>query len=147
ELWRRGAAAAFTRPAFLVQDDSGWREIGWAEADERVSALANGFLAAGIRKGDKVALLCRTRVEWTLADYALATIGAVLIPIYPTSSPAEIEYILRDSEAKVLISEDAEQLAKTSGFEADLPALERVLGVDLPGSGGTLAEIEAAGGR
>jgi long-chain acyl-CoA synthetase len=115
ELWRRGASAGFTRPAFLVRDESGWRPVGWDEASERVSALANGFLSAGIRKGDKVALLCRTRVEWTLADYALATIGAVLIPVYPTSSPAEIEYILRDSEAKVLISEDEEQLAKTRG--------------------------------
>ncbi|HEX7626795.1 MAG TPA: long-chain fatty acid--CoA ligase [Gaiellaceae bacterium] len=146
ELWRRGAAQGFERPAFLVQDGSrSWRPVGWDEAAGRVSALANGFLAAGLRKGDKVAILCRTRVEWTLADYALATIGAVVIPVYPTSSAAEIEYILRDSEAKVLISEDAEQLAKTSGFEADLPALERVLGVDEPGSGGTLADVEAAG--
>ena len=145
ELWRRGASAGFTRPAFLVRDESGWRPVGWDEAAERVSALANGFLSAGIRKGDKVALLCRTRVEWTLADYALATIGAVLIPVYPTSSPAEIEYILRDSEAKVLISEDEEQLVKTRGVEADLPALELVLGIDIPGSGGTLGEIEAAG--
>jgi long-chain acyl-CoA synthetase len=145
ELWRRGASAGFTRPAFLVRDESGWRPVGWDEAAERVSALANGFLSAGIRKGDKVALLCRTRVEWTLSDYALATIGAVLIPVYPTSSPAEIEYILRDSEAKVLISEDEEQLAKTRGVEAALPALELVLGIDVPGSGGTLGEIEAAG--
>ena len=145
ELWRRGASAGFTRPAFLVRDESGWRPVGWDEAAERVSALANGFLSAGIRKGDKVALLCRTRVEWTLADYALATIGAVLIPVYPTSSPAEIEYILRDSEAKVLIAEDEEQLVKTRGVEADLPALELVLGIDIPGSGGTLGEIEAAG--
>ncbi len=145
ELWRRGVTRGFERPAFLVQDESGWRPVGWDEAAGRVSALANGFLAAGLRKGDKVAILCRTRVEWTLADYALATIGAVVIPVYPTSSAAEIEYILRDSEAKVLISEDAEQLAKTSGFEADLPALERVLGVDEPGSGGTLADVEAAG--
>jgi long-chain acyl-CoA synthetase len=146
ELWQRGVTAGHARPAFLVQDENGWRPVSWAEASERVSALANGFLAAGIQKGDKIAILCRTRLEWTLADYALATIGAVVIPVYPTSSPEEIEYILRDSDTKVLISEDAEQLAKTAGYEADLPALEKVIGIDAAGSAGTLAEIEAAGG-
>jgi long-chain acyl-CoA synthetase len=145
ELWQRGVTAGRARPAFLVQEDNGWRPVSWAEAAERVSALANGFLAAGIQKGDKVAILCRTRLEWTLTDYALATIGAVVIPVYPTSSPEEIEYILRDSDTKVLISEDAEQLAKTAGYEADLPALEKVIGIDTAGSAGTLAEIEAAG--
>jgi len=144
-LWRHGADAGYARPAFLVESDGAWHPITWSEADARVSALANGFLAVGVRKGDKVAILCRTRLEWTLCDYALATIGAVLIPVYPTSSAAEIEYILRDSEAKILISEDAEQLAKTSPYEAELPALERVLGIDMPGSGGTLADVEAAG--
>ncbi|HZQ82944.1 MAG TPA: long-chain fatty acid--CoA ligase [Gaiellaceae bacterium] len=145
ELWRRGVEAGFERPAFLVREEAGWRPVGWDEAATRVSALANGFLAAGLRKGDKVALLCRTRIEWTLADFALATIGAVVIPVYPTSSPDEIEYILRDSDAKVLISEDEEQLAKTRDLEGALPALERVLGVDVAASGGTLADIEAAG--
>ena len=145
ELWQRGATAGSARPAFLVEDGGGWRPVGWDEASARVSALANGFLSSGIAKGDKVAILCRTRLEWTLTDYALATIGAVVIPVYPTSSPAEIEYILRDSDTKVLISEDAEQLAKTSSYEGDLPALERVIGIDVPGSGGTLADIEAAG--
>jgi long-chain acyl-CoA synthetase len=145
ELWQEAVDAGRSRAAFLVREDGGWREVSWAEAAARVSALANGFLAAGVRKGDKVAILCRTRLEWTLVDYALATIGAIVIPIYPTSSPAEIEYILRDSETKMLISEDAEQLEKTSAYEAGLPALERVIGIDEAGSGGTLADIETAG--
>jgi long-chain acyl-CoA synthetase len=145
ELWQQAVEASRSRAAFLVREEDAWREVSWAEAAGRVSALANGFLAGGVRKGDKVAILCRTRLEWTLVDYALATIGAIVIPVYPTSSPAEIEYILRDSETKVLISEDAEQLEKTHGYEAALPALERVIGIDEAGSGGTLADIEAAG--
>ena len=144
-LWQQAVDAGRSRAAFLVREDDGWREVSWAEAAGRVSALANGFLVAGVRKGDKVAILCRTRVEWTLVDYALATIGGVVIPIYPTSSPAEIEYILRDSETKVLISEDAEQLEKTNAYQGDLPALERVIGIDEAGSGGTLADVETAG--
>ena len=112
ELWQQGAGAGRTRAAFLVRDAEGWREVGWEEAARRVTALANGFLAFDVQKGDKVAILCRTRVEWTLADYALATIGAVVIPIYPTSSAAEIEFILADSESEMLIAEDTEQLRR-----------------------------------
>ena len=145
ELWRQGVDAGRSRAAFLVREADGWREVGWDEAAGRVTALANGFLALDVEKGDKVAILCRTRVEWTLADYALATIGAVVIPIYPTSSAAEIEFILGDSEAEMLIAEDAEQLAKMDEFETELPALERVIGIDVAGPDGTLADVEAAG--
>ena len=145
ELWQRAAAAGRTRPAFLVEKDGAWLPVGWDEATERVAALANGFLSLGVEKGDKVAILCRTRLEWSLADYALATIGAVVIPIYPTSSPAEIAYILRDSETKLLLSEDEEQLAKTRALEHELPSLERVIGIDVPGGGGTLDDVAAAG--
>ena len=144
-LWQRAADAGRTRPAFLVDRDGAWSPVGWEEAAERVTALANGFLSLGVEKGDKVALLCRTRLEWSLTDYALATIGAILIPIYPTSSPPEIAYILRDSETKLLLSEDEEQLAKTRDLEGDLPSLERVIGIDAPGGDGTLEEVADAG--
>ena len=144
-LWQRAADAGRTRPAFIVEQDGTWSPVGWAEAAERVTALANGFLSLGIEKGDKVAILCRTRLEWTLADYALSTIGAVVIPVYPTSSPSEIAYILRDSETKLLLSEDEEQLAKTRDLERELPSLERVIGIDAPGGGGTLEDVAEAG--
>jgi len=145
ELWQRGSEAGQTRPPFLVQSDGSWSPVGWAEAADRVAALANGFLSLGVEKGDKVAILCRTRLEWTLADYALATIGAVVIPVYPTSSPSEIAYILRDSETKVLLSEDEEQLAKTRDLEHGLPSLERVIGIDVAGGDGTLDDVAEAG--
>ena len=61
ELWRQGAGAGRSRAAFLVSEADGWREVGWDEADGRVTALANGFLALDVQKGDKVAILCRTR--------------------------------------------------------------------------------------
>ena len=144
-LWQRAVDEGRTRPAFLVERDGDWVPVGWEEAAERVSALANGFLSLGVEKGEKVAILCRTRLEWSLADYALSTIGAVVIPVYPTSSPSEIAYILRDSETKVLLSEDEEQLAKTRDLEGDLPALERVIGIDAPGGDGTLEDVADAG--
>ena len=66
ELWQRAAGAGRTRPAFLVEKDGAWSPVGWDEAAERVAALANGFLSLGVEKGDKVAILCRTRLEWSL---------------------------------------------------------------------------------
>lgn len=145
ELWQRATSGGRTRPGFLVEKDGSWSPVSWDEAAERVDALANGFLSLGVEKGDKVAILCRTRLEWSLADYALATIGAVVIPVYPTSSPSEIDYILRDSETKILLSEDEDQLAKTRSLEDGLPALERVIGIDAPGSAGTLDDVASAG--
>jgi long-chain acyl-CoA synthetase len=142
-LWQRAVDARHDTPAFLVEDGGEWRPIGWEEAAGRVSALANGFLSLGVAKGDRVAILSRTRVEWTLADYALATIGAAVIPVYPTSSPSEVAFVLGDSATKVLVAENEEQLVKVRGQE--LPALERVVGIDEAGPGGTLADVEAAG--
>jgi long-chain acyl-CoA synthetase len=143
ELWRSAVESRRPYPAFLVQEEGEWREVSWDAAAERVSALANGFLSLGVTKGDRVALVCRTRLEWTLTDYALATIGAVLIPVYPTSSDSEVAFVLGDSAAKVVVAENDEQLAKLHGQE--LPALERVVGVDDAGPDGTLADVEAAG--
>src|SRR5262245_61581605 len=71
-LWRSAVESERQFPAFLVQADGGWAEVSWTEAAERVTALANGFLSLGVVKGDRVAILCRTRLEWTLTDYALA---------------------------------------------------------------------------
>jgi long-chain acyl-CoA synthetase len=145
DLWRRGADAGHPRPAFLTERDGAWVPVSWAEADARVTALANGFLALGIEKGDRVAILCRTRLEWTLSDYALATIGAVVIPVYPTSSQAEVAYILRDSEAKLLIAEDDEQLEKMRPVERELPALTKIVGIDSAAAGATLDDVAEAG--
>jgi long-chain acyl-CoA synthetase len=142
-LWRRAVEARAPQPPFLEKRGDAWHPIGWDEAADRVDALANGFLSLGVTKGDRVAILARTRLEWSLSDYALSTIGAVVIPIYPTSSPSEVAYVLSDSATKVLLCEDAEQLAKLDGL--DLPALERVIGIDVKAPGGTLADVVEAG--
>src|SRR5215207_1596987 len=143
QLWQRAVDEGRTPPAFLVERDGAWIPVSWDEAGERVNALANGFLSLGVEKGDKVAILCRTRLEFSLADYALSTIGAVVIPVYPTSSPSEIAFVLGDSATKLLVAEDEEQLAKVRGQE--LPGLELVVGMDAAGADGTLADVEAAG--
>ena len=82
-----------------------WREVAAAQFRDEVTALAKGLIAAGIGPGDRVALLSRTRYEWTLADYAIWAAGAVSVPIYETSSAEQVEWILSDSGARALIAE------------------------------------------
>src|SRR5919202_6793391 len=97
-LWQHANSDARDVPAYLVQTDDDWVDVSWAEAGERVDELAHGLLDLGIRKGDRVAILGSTRIEWALLDFALCSIGAVVVPIYPTSSANESAYILGDAE-------------------------------------------------
>jgi long-chain acyl-CoA synthetase len=126
-LWRDAVAAGRDYPVYLVQSDSGWREIGWAEAAERVDDCANGLLALGIRKGDTVAIIAQTTLDWTLFDLALAQIGAIGVPIYANSSARDAAYILGHSESVAVLCEDAEQLAKVNEHRDELPRLEHAL--------------------
>jgi long-chain acyl-CoA synthetase len=128
QLWRNAVAAGRTGPAYLAEsEDGGWDEISWADADERVRAYANGFLARGVRKGDNVALLARNSLDWALVDFALAQIGAVGIPVYASSSARDVGYLLSHSEAVAIVCEDAIQLAKVEEVSAELPSLQHVL--------------------
>jgi long-chain acyl-CoA synthetase len=115
-LWRDAAVAGHPDPAYLQQVDGEWREVGRAEAARQVDELANGLLALGVQKGDSFALLARTTLEWSLFDFALALVGAVGAPIYSSSSPADVRYVLDHSEAVGVLVEDDEQRAKVEGF-------------------------------
>jgi long-chain acyl-CoA synthetase len=127
QLWRDAIAAHRPGPAYLVEGDDGWSEVSWDDADERVRAYANGFLARGVRKGDNVALLARNSLEWALVDFALAQIGAVGVPVYASSSPRDVGYLLAHSEAVAIACEDATQLAKVEAIADELAALQHVL--------------------
>ena len=140
-LWQAATAAERAHPAYLVREEAGWREVSWREASGAVDELAAGFLALGIEKGDRVAILSRTRVEWTLCDYALASIGAVSVPIYPTSSAIECAYILGNAGARVVVCEDAEQYAKVAPVRAELEALDHIVAIE--GSPGSAVSLDA----
>jgi long-chain acyl-CoA synthetase len=127
QLWQAAVGAERAGPAYLAESEDGWREVSWAEADERVRAYANGFLARGVRKGDNVALLARNSLDWALVDFALAQIGAVGIPVYASSSPRDVGYLLSHSEAIGIVCEDAAQLAKVEEVASEVPSLQHVL--------------------
>jgi long-chain acyl-CoA synthetase len=96
-----------------------------------VVALAKGFVASGIMPGDRVGLMCKTRYEWTLIDFAMWFAGASLVPIYETSAPAQLEWILGDSEAVALITETADHFARFDEVRAELPFIHTVWNIDL----------------
>ena len=121
--------------------DGQWQDVSAAEFRDEVLAVAKGLLHQGIRFGDRVALMSRTRYEWTLLDYALWTIGAQPVPVYPTSSPEQVRWILADSQAVACVVEH-EDHAMTVGSVCDaLPRLRSIWQLDAD----ALAELRNAG--
>jgi len=115
-------------PAYLTQTARGtWAERSWGEAGREVDELAAGFLALGVQKGDRLAILARTRLEWALCDWALISIGALVVPIYPTTSALECAYILGSSGARFVVCENDAQREKLEPARRELEALEQVV--------------------
>jgi long-chain acyl-CoA synthetase len=112
-LWRDAVSARRSGTAYLTEAEPGqWREVSWDEAARTVDELANGLLSRGIAKGDAFGIVSRTRLEWTLFDFALALVGAITAPVYPDSSAGEAAHVLRHSEAVGAFVEDDGQVAK-----------------------------------
>jgi long-chain acyl-CoA synthetase len=120
-----------------------WRDVTTAELRTDVAALAKGLIAAGIGAGDRVALLSRTRYEWTVADYAIWSAGAVTVPIYETSSAEQVEWILGDSGARALIVETPAHLQANSEVLARLPGVERIWLIEGPDAEGQAAQLDS----
>jgi long-chain acyl-CoA synthetase len=129
-LWRYLLAQGWTRPAYLEEQADGWREVSWQEAGERVDALSRALLARGVRRGDPVAVVARTRLEWILLDWAIMSIGAVVVGLYPTNTARECAYILAHSEAVLAFAEDGAQREKLASVHGELPGLREVIGFD-----------------
>jgi long-chain acyl-CoA synthetase len=114
------------RALFSVPDGDGWRDISAADFQTSVIAVAKGFVAAGIQPGEKVGFLARTTYEWTLIDFALFYAGAVMVPIYETSSPSQIQWIMEDSGAISLIVESPEHYARVDEVRSELPLIREI---------------------
>jgi long-chain acyl-CoA synthetase len=129
-LWRYALAQGWTTPAYLEEQADGWRDVSWQEAGERVDALAQALLAHGVHKGDAVAVLSRTRLEWILLDWAIMSIGAVVVGLYPTNTASECAYILGHSEAVLAFTEDEAQREKLAAVREQLPQLREIVGFE-----------------
>jgi long-chain acyl-CoA synthetase len=121
-----GDTAVFSR-----NTGDGWVDVTATEFHDEVRAVAKGLVAAGVEVGDRVALLSKTRYEWTLFDYAIWFAGAVTVPIYETSSAEQVGWILQDSGARAVVAEGPDHLARVreareSGELAGLAELQHV---------------------
>lgn len=129
-------AVVFTRRV-----EGGWESVTAREFAVEVRALAAGLVARGVQAGDRVALMSRTRYEWTLCDYAIWTAGAVTVPVYETSSAEQVQWNLVDSGAVVAILESPAHRATYDEVAGRLPAVRHVIEIDAGG----LVELAAAG--
>ena len=120
---RRRSNTAPKSPSATRRATPGSRKT-FDEVREIVRPLAFGLVTLGVEKGDRVSILGNTRPEWTYFDFAALSIGATVVPIYQTNSPEECRYVLENSDSKVVVVEDAEQLEKVRQVRDQLPQLE-----------------------
>jgi long-chain acyl-CoA synthetase len=128
--------------AIRYKHEGAWKDVSYAELGEIVSEVGRGLIDLGIQPGDRVAILCQTRPEWTYADFGITATGAVVVPIYATNSPEECQWVAGNSEARAIVCEDAEQVAKIRAVQADLPALETIIVVDPSGDVGDAISLD-----
>src|SRR4051812_13572410 len=139
--------------AFLRKVDDEWKPVTTAVFADDVRSLAKGLVARGVRPGDRVGLLSKTRYEWTLADYAIWTAGAVTVPIYETSSPEQVAWILGDSGAVAVIVESPLHRGVVEQVRNDLDDLKELYVIDaggvdeLIGAGKDVSDDEIASRR
>lgn len=118
EMFEARVARSTRQPALRHKQRGAWRTLTWADWDERSRGMAAGLVGLGVGRGDRVAILSRTRLEWVLADVAISMAGAVSVPIYPSLTPEHVTHILRDSGAVVAIVEDADTLLRLPELQA-----------------------------
>ncbi|WP_405580550.1 AMP-dependent synthetase/ligase [Streptomyces sp. NBC_01190] len=142
DLIRRNAAQHPDTPVIGRKDPAGgWTDITAAGFLAEVRSAARGLIASGVQPGDRVALISRTRYEWTLLDFAIWSAGAVTVPVYETSSAAQVEWILGDSGAVAVVVESERHESVVEAVRERLPQLKHVWRIDT----GVVAALRAAG--
>jgi long-chain acyl-CoA synthetase len=109
-----------------------WEQVTWNEYYNNARALGLALTRIGVKKGDRVSLVSENRLEWLYTDMGTLGIGAVLVPIYTTLTAEEVEYIVENSESKVLIVENQSQLDKALTFKDKITSLEKIVVIDMP---------------
>jgi long-chain acyl-CoA synthetase len=134
-----------SKSAGRFKDGEEWREISYAEMGEAIDEIALGLADLGIEVGDRVCLLAETRLEWTLVSLGISAAGAVVVPVYPTNSPAECKWVAGNAGARAIFCANEGQKQKIDEVRDELDELEHVIGVDAGGGELTLDELRARG--
>jgi long-chain acyl-CoA synthetase len=127
-LARTAAERYGDKPALRFKRDGEWRELSFAEVSSTVDEIALGLIDLGLAPGDRISILADTSPDWTLASLAVWAAGGVVVPIYPTNSPEECEWVAGNSGARAVICDSPEQLAKIEQVRGNLPDLQHTIG-------------------
>ncbi len=118
------------RPAFKFKKEGQWHTISFGKAVDKAERLSAGLAAIGLQKGDRVAIISNNRYEWALSDYASLALGCIVVPVYPTLPAHQVEYLLNDSEAKLVFAEDLYQIQKVFEINSRLKHLKQIVVYD-----------------
>lgn len=148
-LLRERAAARPSAPFAEIKDDAGaWSPVSLAQFHDRVRAVAKGLIAHGVRAGDRVGIMGDTSLEWSVMDFAILTAGAVCVPIYPSSSAKQCEWIADDAGISVVAAETEDQRAVLAGLDSAPNALALTPGgLDAVAAAGTAVTDEELDAR
>jgi long-chain acyl-CoA synthetase len=132
-------------PSAAGEGPDDWRSYTWRQASQRVFGIAAGLMTLGVKPEERVAIASNTRVDWILSDLGVLCAGAATTTVYPSTNTEETAYILADSDSRVLIAEDAQQLAKVRERRSELPNLKHVVLIDAEGDDAAPAEGDPEG--
>jgi len=134
--------------AFSFRSGDRWADLSWAQAQDRVRAIAAGLIGLGVEAETRVAILSGTRVEWILSDLAILAAGGATTTIYPSNTAEECAFVLTDSDTRIVIAENDAQVEKLRSVREQIPSVRTVVVIDGTADGDwvrTLADVEAAG--
>ncbi len=135
------ASTQSDKPVLVRRDGADWHELSSQEFLDEVRAVAKGFAASGLKPGDRVALMSRTRFDWTIADYAIWYAGCITVPIYETSSAEQMQWIISDSDAAAILVETESNLQMLDEIRSQVPSISHTWIFDR----GALSELRNAG--
>jgi len=129
-LFDKTASSDPQAPCFTFSVKNQWHTLKWDEIRTYVIKIAGGLKALGIKKGDRVAIFSKTRYEWTLADLGILAAGAITVPIYESNTAKQAQYILEDSDTKIVFVENHIQHKKIAQIKQDIPTLSHIVYFD-----------------
>jgi len=130
DMLARNVAEHGSEAGLRRRRDGQWRDVTWQQFGEEVRGVAKGLIASGVAAGDRVALQAKTRYEWTVLDFAIWTAGAVVVPVYETSSADQVSWILSDSGATAIVVESGEHASAVESVREQAPDLRSVHVID-----------------
>jgi long-chain acyl-CoA synthetase len=122
--------------AVRYKRDGAWHDVSYAQLADIVQEIGLGLIDLGVEPGERLCILANTRPEWSYVDMAATAAGAVVVPIYQTNSPEECLWVISDSDARTIVCEDEEQLAKIAEIREQVPNLRTVVVIDSPSADG-----------